>query len=398
MARGGLLTVGVAMLAVLLLGVPATATPPPAPATTPWVATDMGTLEREVCVEWFGLARCARSGGLAAQGSTNLVVYVQHLESEFGDPDYAVRQRTINGGGTWSFPNAFVTGMEAPPSTWYPALAQRGSDLAVIFQKPADDRSIQVRTSDDMGASWVLATRSRQPGMVVTNLAIARGPGGRIAYAVAAYDEVPGSGPDAGVQVRVSTDGGDTFPRTRFFGWDEGYCWATGTDPSIAITQGGVIVVAYWRTCSQLVVRRSTDDGRTWSAPRTLSSGPHVMGMAIAAHRDGVVLAYTADGEVRTRFSGNRGRTWSAPAAAGSSATSLRIVYAGGAWRLLAGGTDRIRYRTSSNGRGWSAGETVAESIGARTYALGVAYGTEPVVAYVIRTPDKTYRLYVARQ
>jgi hypothetical protein len=234
------------------------------------------------------------------------------------------------------------------------------------------------------------------PWGVTSNLAIDRGPNGVVAVAVAGWDEVSHPGPDTGIVLRVSTDGGVTFPRVHRFGWDGASCWPYGFDPQVAVLRGGVILLAYWRTCTKLVLQRSTDKGRTWSTPWTLSTGRHHLGMAMATNGDTVVLTYTAGGSTLTRRSTDRGKTWSAPVNAGSGATSLRLAYGGGAWRLLAGGTDRVRYRSSANGVAWSAGETVYESIGARTYAIGVAYGTAPQAAFVTRTPDKTWRLYIA--
>lgn len=393
----------VAALVALVVAAPVgAASPDPAAAATPaagpgWTATWLGNVEREICVEWFGLSDCARSGGLAANGAAGTIVWENHLDSEFGNPDFAVYQRTDDEWvSSWTFPYPFVTGIDAPPATWNPAMSQLGTTLDVVYENVMGTKPIQVRRSSDLGAHWAPATRLRLPWMVTTNLAIDRGPGGVVAVAAAGWDEVSHPGDMQGIVVHVSTDGGATFPRSHQFGWRGAMCAPYGFDPQVAVTKGGVVVLAYWRTCSKLVVTRSKDAGQTWSAPVTLSTGTHDLGMSMASTGDKVVLAYTAGGSVLTRRSTDRGHTWSAPVTAGSGATSLRLAYAGGAWRLVAGGTDRVRYRSSSNGLGWSEGETVFESLGSRTYATGVAFGTVPQAAFVIRTPDKTWSLYVA--
>lgn len=387
-----------AMLLSAIVAVPVgAATPDDTPAVVGWTSTWLGDVQREICVEWFGLSDCARSGGLAADGAEGTIVWVNHVDSEFGDPDFAVYQRTDDAWSTsWTFPYPFVTALDAPPATWDPAMSQQGRTLDVVYQKVGSAKPIHVRRSTDLGATWAPAKRLPPAWGVMTNLAIDRGPGGVVAVAVAGWDEVAHPGPQQGIVLRVSTDGGATFPRVREFGWRGAMCAPYGFDPQVAVLRGGVIVLAYWRTCTKLVVQRSSDKGRTWSAPTTLSTGTHELGMALAANGDTAVLAYTAGGATLTRRSTDRGKTWSAPVNAGSGATSLRLTYGGGAWRLVAGGTDRIRYRSSSNGLGWSDGETVFESIGARTYAIGAAYGTTPQAAFVIRTPDKTWSLYVA--
>jgi len=388
--------VAAALLSLVVAAPAAAATPDVAPAAS-WASTWLEDIQPEICVKWFGLSDCARSGGLAALGAEGTIVWEHHLDSEFGNPDFAVYQRTDDEwGSSWTFPYPFATAMDAPPATWDPVMSQVGPTLDVVYQRFGAAKPIHVRTTTDMGEHWAAATRLPAPWGVITNLAIDRGPGGVVAVAVAGWDEVQHPGPLQGVMVRVSTDGAGSFPRSHVFGWRGAMCAPYGFDPQVAVTQGGVVVLAYWRTCSKLVVTRSTDLGKTWSAPLTLSTGTHALGMAMAASGNQVELAYTAGGEVLTRHSGDRGHTWSAPVNAGSGATSLRLTRAGGAWQLLAGGTDRIRYRSSSNGLGWSAGETVFESLGSRTYATGVAYGTVPQAAFVIRTPDKTWSLYVA--
>ena len=110
-----------------------------------------------------------------------------------------------------------------------------------------------------------------------------------------------------------------------------------------------------------------------------------------------VVLAYTANGKTLVRRSTDNGKTWSASTQAGSGATSLRLSYLQNAWHLLAGGTTSVRYRSSANGSTWSAGTTVDSLQGARTYALGIAYGGGKVLtAYAIRESKPDYGVYVS--
>jgi hypothetical protein len=370
----------------------------PGPAGT-WYTSDLGQVARDPCVAAFGPAGCTRPGGLAASGSDALLVSMGHEVSEFGVSDFAIAQRSTNGGLTFGPGASFTGGMDGTLPSRLPALSQRGADVDVVYWTSQVPRRVTVRHSPDLGETWGGAVRFAAPRDIVSGLAIARGPGGRVAYAVSAYDQVMTEG-SAGkaVQVRVSANGGLTFPVRHVFSWTAGMCTAPGTEPSIAITDGGVIVLAWWRTCERLFVTRSADGGATWTAPATLSRGPHTLGTAIAASGSTVVVSYTIGARAYVRRSTDAGRSWSAPVLVGSGVTSIRLGYAAGAWRLLTAGTDRVRYRSSFDARSWGGGETVAQSSGSATYAVGVAVGAEVLAAYAIRRADRTIHLYVARR
>jgi hypothetical protein len=232
--------------------------------------------------------------------------------------------------------------------------------------------------------------------MVTTNIA-ADVENGVYAYLAAGYDEVPSGRPGSAIRIHVETDGIGFTPVTTTLAWNGLPCFVKGTDPSVAVTGDGVIVVAYWQTCDKLVVRRSKDFGETFSAAQTLSTRSHELGMAIEAEGKVVVIAYAADGKVFTRRSTDNGKTWGAAVQAGSGARSLRLTYQAQKWHLLSAGTTSIRYRSSASAGSWSTGETIDTEPSARTYALGVGVtGGDVVAAYAIRLTAADYGLYSA--
>ncbi len=104
--------------------------------------------------------------------------------------------------------------------------------------------------------------------------------------------------PDPAMILRVSKDGGRTFGRERFL------CECRGIkgqyDPLIEVVPETGDVVAAWMNGWKIVSSRSTDHGRTWSAP-----GPVLPGVKWG---DKPILATSADGaDVYVAFNGPTG-------------------------------------------------------------------------------------------
>ena len=356
--------------AALLVPAASFAASPAAPA---WNLHSLGTVDPDPCVGTYGIANCERGGGIAMEAAEGILVYV--------DGDTVVWRLTINGGSNWFGQSELRAGR----TTRVPSLASSGGDVSVAYHDQGNNKVEFIHTFDF--GTWSTPKGFTAPRQVTTDTAITVGT--RTAVAAAGYDEVSQSRPGAAVRVKVFPASGT--PKTTTFAWSGTGCGFAGTDPSLAQTPSGTLVLAYWQTCNKLVARRSTDGGASWSAAQTLSTGSHKLGTAMAAHGKTVVIAYTAGGRTLIRKSADAGKTWGAPVQAGSGATSLRLTYDGSRFNLLSGGTVSVIYRSSTNGTTWSAGDTVDTEAGSRTYALGVTYDGAPVAAWVMRGTDKVY-------
>ena len=341
------------------------------PAGTFDSAIAVDTQDPDPCVGMFGLALCDRPGGIVAKGQKALLVT--------WDGDDVIEHSSSDGGDTWSAGGKIGGGT-------LPAIAQDGDLIAYAYRGTGLDDVIRAGWSFGVSDLDAPADGFDEPRQLTTEV-VADVENGVFVWAAFGYDEATQARKGNAIRLYVKTDGiGD--PITRTIAWGGLGCLPTGTDPSVAVTGNGVVVLAYWKDCDTLLVRRSKDLGATFSAPQVLSTRTHKLGMSIEAEGTTVVLAYTADGTTWTRRSADQGKTWGPPRQVGSGATSLRLSYIGGAWHLLAGGKTSVRYRTSANGSTWSAGETVDGLQDARTYALGVAYaGGEVLAAYSIRQP-----------
>ena len=371
-------------LAALALGIGLLA-PAGAFAATPAAfgpAVQVDTQDPDPCVAMYGLAKCDRPGGFAAKGQKAVLIT--------WDGEDVVQHLSTDGGATWGGAGKIDGGGTMP------VLAQDGDLLAYGYRADAGPNAIRAGWGFAVGELDSPGDGFDEPRQVTTEIA-ADVENGLFVWAAAGYDEVPQGRKGNAIRILRKTDGIGSPPVTRTLAWSGPGCLPTGTDASIAVTGEAKIVLAYWQTCDKLVIRRTNDLAKVWSAPVTLSTRTHGHGMAIEAEGKTVVLAYSADGTTWVRRSTDNGRTWSAPRSAGSGATSLRLSYAGGRSHLLAGGTTSIRYRSSADGSTWSPGQTVDSLQGAKTYALGVAVGGGKVrAAYSIRQAPTTYGLFVS--
>lgn len=361
--------------ATLLIPVASFAASPAAPA---WDIHSLGTGDPDPCVGTYGLASCERGGGLHMDNGEGMVVFV--------DNGSVVFRVTTNGGSFWDSKQELLPG----EITQAPSMVGRGTDISVAFYH-ADNNQVQVVSTFSNGDAWATPKGFAAPRQLLTDTAITTGQ--YTAVAAAGYDEISQSRPGAAVRVKVWPPVGT--PKTKTFAWSGTGCAVMGTDPSLAQTPSGTLVLAYWQTCNKLVTRRSTDGGAHWSAAQTLSTGTHTLGTAMATHGKNVVIAYTAGGKTLIRRSTDSGKTWKAAVQAGSGAESLRLVYDDNRFNLLSGGTVSVIYRSSTdNGATWSAGNTVDSEAGSRTYAIGVDYDNGPVATWVMRGTDKVYDLW----
>lgn len=376
MSRRSAIVLGLVAAATLVVPMGVTAT---SPAAAAWARTSLGTVATDPCVGTYGFASCERPGGMAVNASFALIAQVDGT---------TVFQRSTDAGSTWSAAAEIAPGQ----TTNGAAVAQAGDRVAVAYFQSSGNAGAKVRQTTDFGQSWGSTKGFAPPRQVWADVATAVSDD-VVVLAASGYDEIPQSRSIAAVRIKVWPDAGSAHMATFSAG---GGCGVMGSDPSVAITGNGTIVVAYWEKCNKLVWRRSTDDGATWTAPKVLATGSHTLGTALAAHAGTVVVAYTSGGTTYVKRSGDRGKTWSAARKVGTGATSLRLTYAIGLWRLLSAGSDTVRFRSSTNGTSWAAAQIVDTEASSKTFAIGVGAGTEAMAAYVIRhdTTPKTYEAF----
>jgi hypothetical protein len=340
------------------------------------------TQDPDPCVANHSLGLCDRPGGFAAKGQKALL-----LTFDGGD---VVHHVSSDAGATWT--GAMKVGGNAVSPQ---VLGQDGDSVAYAYLG-AGGTEVATGLGFSIGELGDPVATFQGPRQVTTQLA-ADVENGVFAWAAAGYDEIPQGRKGSAIRIRRDSDGiGDT-PILKTVAWNGVGCGVRGTDPSLAVTGSGDVVLAYWQTCDKLVVRRIDFLSDAVSKPLTLSTRHHGRGMSMDAEGNTVVIAYTADGTTWTRRSTDGGRTWGAPRLAGTGASSLRVANLDGGWHLLSAGATSVRYRSSANGTSWSAGKTIDSQSGARTFALGLAFGGGKVLAaYAIRESKTAYGLYVA--
>ena len=316
--------------------------------------------------------------GMAVTGPTSLVLL--YSESELSSGNGVLLRRSTNSGQTWGSP------LVLSPIPGPAALATFGSTVDVVWI--ANNRLRYVR-SDDGGITFsdpiALAGSSTVP---LAEPHVARGPDGTVAVLWEKND----------LWVRVSRDGGNTF-RSRIQ-------LASGTGHTPAVAAGEGVAYAAYVSGRKLFVRRSLDQGTTWSSPDGLAGNVAgetfglVRNPSITADGSTAYVAYTAQVEpsswnnfIRYRSTSNRGKTWSAPVnlsppsekysqnpVISKDGGKLRVVFERciTIWRGQCDlGTDwfsRIGYRQSADGLTWSTTKLIEGNDGnSRPIAIDVA-------------------------
>lgn len=354
--RAAALTVA-AFAAILVPATTFGAVPPiqaaaaPSPALNGWTATNV--------VDPVGSFTTA---AFAVTGPKRAVLVYQTSQTT------AVRT-TTNSGGTWSAPK------QLSPSGKTVRRVTIGAFGAQVSVLSRTDSALYLRSSTDGGTSW---GSSRTVSFPYASIAIARGPNNVVALI----------GFDSGAvrwKVKVSTDGGSTWGSTRTVGsWE-----LTGGDvppPSIAVA-GSSIVVLFKNANQDLVARRSTDRGATWSPAKVLESDPSLVA-TLAASGSTVIAAYGQDpvdaDRLVVRRSTNGGSSWSLPTLFGTDLVGVAVGYGQGAWRLVTSDTTGAwRYRSSTSGASWSSPVVIDTGHGDASRPIGVgSFGSGPVAGF----------------
>ena len=152
------------------------------------------------------------------------------------------------------------------------------------------------------------------------------------------------------------------------------------SDPAIAIA-GGMTYVAYSSDRDAVSVRRSANQGRTWSAPKILTTINTGSEVTIAAAGKKAIVGFTisVSGRIKAvyRRTVNQGVTWAsrksfAALGTGEFSMSPQFAYKGGVLAVIfkygTPGASPIRYRESTDfGATWSGRTTVSLQHGAIT-------------------------------
>jgi len=317
--------------------------------------------------------------------NTVVAAYTQTAE---GINDIDIR-RSINAGATWSSPLLATSNGE------FPDLASNGSQVDLVYNSP--NGRVWYRTSNDGGVTFATAIALSPVGRYNWLPAVGRGPGGVVAVGFV----------DAGNQkasVRVSTDGGATFGGASILS-------TTATDEAMAVAVGnGVIYVAYSNGFSDLRIRRSTNNGVSWSTATKLSGKLFDDDYRLAADGTHAYIAYTVEGKgsafstLLYRRTINSGATWGSPGNMAPTSWSTE-----GPALALSGGVLRaaftrcipdidvcdptlVYYEQSSTGTSWGSAQRVSPNTLAEAWDPAVG-AHRAIVGYLGEdsSSDKAY-------
>jgi hypothetical protein len=336
-------------------------------------------------------------GSTVAYSDGVAVVYREVVGGEFG----VYVRRSTDGGTTWTAP----TKLSADGTRGSrPSMAASGNQLHVVFTQSNDGGStarVMYRQSLNGGTTWSSPIPLSQTGMETgfPSVAYSRG------NVVVAWT----NGTTGKVGVRVSGDGGVTFnPRSepatstnRPFlpGDDKIEAWAT-----VAVSDG-VINLAYYTSHDTLKLKRSGNNGGSWTTAVTIANNANGTQPSLAKNGTRLLIGYTAevdggpDRYAAYRRSDNRGQSWSSPTAlSGASAAPSSgpvIVFSKSRWhvafeRCLSHECNKTQvfYRQSALGSSWSAPSQATRGPGQDQSPVGVTRAFGKLIIVFVSTDD----------
>ena len=231
---------------------------------------------------------------VATINSTTAVAAYEESD-EFGDSTGLFRRRSTDGGQTWGAP------LMVAPNGGFPALAANGMDVDLVWNNPVG--RVRYAHSTDGGVTFGPAISLSPSGRFAWRPAVARGPGGIVAVI---YEDVV----NGNVAVRISTNGGNTFGPADIV-------TENGDEMGLAVAVGdGVIYAAYSVGFENLRLRRTLDNGATWSAQQLVTNDAWIDGISMTAQGTHAYVAYTVSndfpefGQAVYRRTLNSGEGW----------------------------------------------------------------------------------------
>ena len=326
------------------------------------------------------------SGLVTLAPSTAIALY----EKQFVSNDAGIYiKRSTNGGSTWGG-SVLLSAIEVdepdygPPPGGRAAIAAGGSAVDIVWIEDWHDAGashVRYARSNDAGASLLPAVTIADPVRgQPAEVSLGRNAGDLVAFAYIHKR--------AGVhrlRVKVSTNDGATF-ETHALLARAGFI----RDVQVAVGDG-VIYVAYMERGSdnkiRLRLRRSFDQGATWTDPTTIGNAPVVCcgrfaSPSIIANGSRAFVPYTAivNGTWRARYRSttNNGSTWSSPVDLSERRSAAPVLALAGdnfhaayvrCFQPGCGEEATILYKHRPAGGSWSA----AEDSGGGGYAISLA-------------------------
>ena len=270
----------------------------------------------------FSLQRVSQRGGTRLDSLHQLAASGDRLQlahariGERGAPDSVVLQRSRDGGSDWTRERAlFTTGPRYGQVLPNIALASRGPVVAVAFRvKGPQGTTLFVRTSRDGGRRFgpriPIATRPGKLSLGVPAVAV-----GDDVVAVAWTDRR-----DAEIKLRRSRDDGRSFSRAATLGRTRVSieCRGRVVDGLVSLAAAGARLHLGWsdakeRSCmaGRIVMRSSPDRGARWRHERTVTGSRSYGWAELAASGDSVLATVQlASGRLLVARSRDEGREW----------------------------------------------------------------------------------------
>ena len=276
---------------------------------------------------------------------------------------YAYARRSADSGKTWSAPVQIASRIRLNFSA---AGYGKKVDIAYVRQvttSTGTSNRLYYRRSLDGGVTWQDSRAMTSISSNIVDAAVARHSSGRVTIAWTGYST-------GRLYLRTSSDGGATFSAARYIGrtanWEPGAYPMYYSEPTLAIGTG-VTYIAYLSDTNTMSVRRTKDNGLTWSAPTKINSSTDAP-FELVATGSHALLGYTstASGTMQAayRLTTDKGSTWSAKRALSAStngrfSTRPQFALASGVLAVVfkhgTPGASPIWYRQSTDfGLTWS--------------------------------------------